>query len=171
MSIAPDYAEPFEVWRVWRVVRHAGAYWLGSIVQETIWPVREAFVAECLRGRRLLTRLRSSRHLAPEAGCECGIYGTSLEGVAPYLADAPCRGIARVVGRVALWGWVVECERGFRAACAYPLKLYVPVDAGEPWCVDLEDVAFGLSRYGVPIEPLASRAAEAQSVLAERPAA
>jgi hypothetical protein len=31
-----------------------------------------------------------------------------------------------VIGRVMLWGEVVECEHGWHAACAYPAHLYVP---------------------------------------------
>ena len=34
-------------------------------------------------------------------------------------------------------------------------------DAGDPWRVSWEAVAFGLARYGVPVEPLGARASEA----------
>jgi hypothetical protein len=168
---APDYVEPFEAWRVWRVVRREDEFALGSIVQRTVWPAGEALAAECLR-RRPLRRLRRRRpHEAPEARCDCGIYAARLECVSEYIADAPCRGIARVLGRVALWGTVVECERGFRASHAYPARIYVPVDAGDPWRISWEEVALGLWRYGVPIEELASRAADATRQLADRQAA
>lgn len=170
MSEAPDFAEPFTAWRVWRVIRSAGVYWLGSVVQDTRWPPGAPLRAECLV-RRIFGRRRRIGHEAPHMKCECGIYGTSLEGVSPYLADAPCRGVARVVGRVALWGTVVECDRGYRASEAYPLELYVPVDAGEPWLADWREIAFGLARYGVPIEPLDSPAADAQRLLVQRLAA
>jgi hypothetical protein len=62
---------------------------------------------------------------------------------------------------------VIECERGFRAATAYPTRIYVPSDAGRPWRVEWDDVAIGLWRYGVPVEALASRSADAPRVLAE----
>ena len=172
MNEVPDYAEPFEAWRVWKVVRRDREYSLGSVIQRTLWPAREAFTAECLRAPRLFARLRRRRaHRVPESDCACGIYAAPLERLADYLADAPFRGVARVLGRVALWGTVVECERGFRASHAYPLRIYVPSDAGEPWHVDWEEVAIGLCRYGVPIEPLDSRAAEASRRLAEQQAA
>jgi hypothetical protein len=76
-----------------------------------------------------------------------------------------------VLGHVALWGTVIECERGLRASHAYPIRIYVPADAGEPWRVSWEEVAFGLWHYGVPIEPLGARAAEATTHLAARQAA
>ena len=105
MNEAPDYPEAFEAWRAWRVVRRDGEFSLGSIIQRTLWPAGEALAAECLRCRRLLARLRRKRaHDAPDSGCECGIYATALEGVGQYLAEAPCKGVARVLGRVALWG-------------------------------------------------------------------
>jgi hypothetical protein len=79
--------------------------------------------------------------------------------------------VARVLGRVALWGTVIECERGFRASRAYPTRVYLPSDAGSPWGVEWEEVALGLSRYRVPIEALASAAADAPRVVAELRAA
>jgi hypothetical protein len=82
-----------------------------------------------------------------------------------------CRGVARVLGQVALWGTVVECERGFRASRAYPVRIYVPADTGATGSVDWEDVSFDLARYGVPVELLASSPSEAPDVLAARQAA
>lgn len=171
MTDAPDFIEPFEAWRAWSVVRRDDKYSLGSIVQRTIWPAGEPLAAQCLRHRLSGRLFRGLRHDAPEADCLCGIYGAGLDGVSQYVADAPCRGFARVLGRVHLWGTVVECERGFRASFAYPAAIYVPADAGDPWRVGWDEVAFGLSRYGVPIEPLASRAADAARHLAARRAA
>lgn len=172
MSEAPDFVEPFEAWRVWKVVRRNGTYSLGSVVHPTFWPAGEALVAECLAHRPFfLLGRRKRRHDAPDVRCECGIYAAGLEGVRPYVVEAPCRGVARVLGQVTLWGTVVECERGYRASHAYPTKIYVPADAGEPWRIGWDEVALGLCRYGVPVEPLAARAADATRYLAERDAA
>jgi hypothetical protein len=180
MNEAPDFVDPLGAWRAWRVVRKDGEYGLrqdrefsvGSVVRRTLWPAGEALIAECLGCRGLFGRFRRKRrHDAPEARCECGIYATALERVGQYVADAPCRGVAHVLGQVALWGTVIECERGFRASHAYPTRIYVPADAGDPWRISWEEVAFGLTGYGVPIEPLAARAAEATRHLAERQAA
>jgi hypothetical protein len=165
---APDFVEPFQAWRAWKVVLCDGHYNLGSVVKRTLWPAGEALAAECL-GRRLFPwPRRKGRHDAPEAGCQCGIYAAALERVGQYVAEAPCRGVARVLGQVALWGTVIECERGFRASHAYPTRIYVPADVGDPWRISWKEVAFDLCRYGVPVEALASRAADATRLLADR---
>jgi hypothetical protein len=165
---APDYAEPLEAWRVWKVVRRDGVYSLGSVVQRTVWPAGAALVAECLAGGRLsgLLRRRKRRHEAPDVHCDCGIYAAGLELVGQYAADAPFSSVSRVLGEVSLWGTVVECARGYRASHAYPKRIFVPADAGEAWRVGWDEVALGLCRYGVPVEPLAARAADATRFLA-----
>jgi len=99
------------------------------------------------------------------------VYAAALERIGQYLAEAPCRSVSRVLGRVSLWGTVVECERGFRAASAYPARISVPADAGRPWGVDWEEVALGLWDYGVPVEPLSAYSRNAGDVLAELKAA
>jgi len=161
---APDYVEPFEGWRVWRVVRVDGAFRLASIVQNTVWPASAELTAGCERFR--LFRRRRRRHDAPDVDCECGIYAAvTLTQLRMYLADG-LHGLSRVLGQVALWGTVVECERGFRASRAYPARLFVPDDAGRPWRVSATEVALGLCAYGVPVEPLAGPAAHAPDLLA-----
>jgi hypothetical protein len=168
---APDFIEPFQAWRVWRVVRHDGEYSLGSVVKQTLWPAGEPLAAECLGCRRLFPwPRRKRRHDAPEACCECGIYAAGLERIGQYVAGAPCRGVACVLGQVALWGTVIECERGFRASQAYPTRIYVPADGGDPWRISWEEVALGLCRYQVPVEALAARAPDAIRHLAEQQA-
>lgn len=152
---APDYAEPPEAWRVWSVVRHDGRLRLRSIVYDIVWPPGEPLVAECFRHvetpfDRLLGR---TRHAAPSARCQCGIYGATLTRLDPYLREAPgADSVARVFGVVALWGTAVECERGWRASHAYPLRLFVPrssIRTGEP---PADEIAVRLSDYGVPVE-------------------
>ena len=165
---APDFAAPFIAWRAWKVIRPNGAFALRSIVQQTHWPRREALVAGCLRSRPLISRLRQKPpHAAPEADCDCGVYATSLEGIEDYVRDASGR-VACVIGKVALWGVVIECERGLRASTAYPHRIYVPRDAGRPWHAEWEEVAVDLHAYGVPVEPLEASVGEATAVLAER---
>lgn len=172
MSEAPDYCEPFVAWRVWRVVRTEGTYMLGSVIQPTLWRAGEPLGAECRRSRERVTRLFGKTwHEAPKDGCVCGIYAGRLEGLGTYLAEAACGGVARVIGQVALWGTVIECERGFRASRAYPSRIFVPEDAGAAWRVSWDDVCLELARYGVPVELLASPASDAPRVLADRQAA
>lgn len=158
MSAAPDYAEALDVWRVWRVVRRGGELRLRSVVQGTLWVPGKELVAECLRRQFSLLpwRRRACRHEAPLDDCDCGIYGASLEQVAGYFDDGlGGRGVHRVIGRVRLWGSVVECERGLRASRAYPARIYVPTCRADGNRVEAtEEVALALTDYGVPIEIL-----------------
>jgi len=154
---APDLAEPIVAWRVWRVVSSGDGYLLGSVVKPTVWPSGEPLVAECLRARPLGWFRSRGRHSALEPACECGVYAAGLADIGPYLSDAaPAGGIGSVLGRVSLWGVVVECERGFRASHAYPACIYVPADVGDRRD-DRQTIADGLSCYGVPVEFLTAR--------------
>lgn len=152
---APDYAEPIAAWRVWRVLGRRDDIRLRSVVYGTLWPVGEPMLARCLRHRRsLLPWRRPHEHVAPEENCTCGVYAADLEGLRPYLDgfEPRLRPVQRVLGRVSLWGDVLECERGWRATLGYPQQLYVPtVDARDG---DARAVALGLGEYGVPVELL-----------------
>jgi hypothetical protein len=162
---APDFVEAFEAWRVWRVLVDATGFWLRSVVQPTVWPAGEALEAECLHAGRVARWFRQRRrkpHAVPEVHCECGIYGANLREIGQYLIDWPVDSrVQRVLGRVSLWGTVVECERGFRASRAYPLRLYVPARSALTARLRPAEVAAGLEAYGVPIEILPTSGAEA----------
>lgn len=153
---APDYVEALEGWRVWRVVDRHGTLTLGSVVKPTVWPAGEPLVAECLSRRPFgWWTWRRTTHDSPEVACECGIYATALAQLGPYLGDPlPRDSIARVVGRVALWGDVVECERGLRASHAYPLALFVPAEDDDQRPARPREIADRLRGYGVPVEVL-----------------
>ncbi len=155
LEAAPDFIEPLEAWRVWRVVAYKGELVLASAVKRTIWPAGEPLVAECLAAKPLLRDwlLRRPPHQAPCASCQCGIYATQWERVGKYLRDLLPEARARVLGRVALWGTVIESERGFRASHAYPLALYVPVDGADRSPLGPDELARALARYRVPVEP------------------
>ena len=153
---APDFAEAIQAWRAWRVVSRDGLLLLCSIVQRTLWPASEVFRAECLRSPNFLQRLgRRSPHPAPGRTCECGIYGTTVQQVGHYLSETPRTGVGKVFGLVSLWDTVVECERGYRAGCAYPARIFVPSDAGNSSSHDPHVIAVGLEHYGVPVERVA----------------
>jgi hypothetical protein len=68
------------------------------------------------------------------------------------MGPAPPETIQYAVGRVSLWGVVIECERGWRALYAYPARLYLPerLTARDPRLRPRE-VAEGLAGYGVPV--------------------
>ena len=56
-----------------------------------------------------------------------------------------------VVGRVSLWGVVHEHEHGWRASCAYPISLFVPVVVDDDW---VEKVIAANSRGLINLRPL-----------------
>jgi len=162
---APDFCEPTLGWRVWDIVDQDGALRLRSPAFLTLWLPRREAVALCRRSFPSRRVFGLPEHRAPEERCSCGIYAAREAAQAvPYLSRLfPRRPgvLHRVVGRVSLWGRVVECERGWRGASAYPCALYVPTAARRrlfsfrrlpPPLVPAEEVALGLAEYGVPIE-------------------
>lgn len=117
------------------------------------WPVREELVGSCLDK---LT-VRPSDHPAPARGCGCGIYASrSARAAAAYLDPHCFRGdvaVHRVIGLVSLWGEVLECEGGWRAERAYPSHLYVGTRVSTGDVVqEVEEIALGLTDYGVAVE-------------------
>jgi len=155
---APDLFEPLLGWRSWRVAeRQDGDFALTSVVRSVEWPARSELEAECLRSRWLWwTRRRPHRdHSAPDRDCVCGVYAAATAAEAlRYVDVGEGIGVKRpsVVGVVKLWGAVLQCERGWRAAFAYPARLFV-IAGGKP-DADPWRVAAGLRRYGVPVEVL-----------------
>jgi hypothetical protein len=177
VSAAPDLFEPLLAWRSWFVVDEGDGARLASPLYHTVWPICETLAAECeQRGRYLLKpwRKRPPRHEAPDEPCTCGIY--ALSQVEPlriyvYPYDLPRKRILQqVVGRVALWGTVVEYEAGWRASMAYPDRLYLPAwRASGAALADIDDVALGLADYRVPVEIVDETPRGAISALAHRP--
>jgi hypothetical protein len=111
----PDYAEALIGWRVWCLVRTRDGVRLASVIEDDVWPLGRALVA-CCRAH--------GDHEAPNESCACGIYAARDPAtVWTYLRgrDEP-RTVRRVLGRVALWGRVVEHEHGWRASHAYPVS-------------------------------------------------
>jgi hypothetical protein len=126
---APDYARALIGWRVWCVVRRGGDLRLASVIQDDVWPVATPFVARCRAheppANTLLLSAPAS-HRVPGAGCTCGIYAArEPAGAWTYLRGRDeAHTVARVIGRVMLWGRVVEHEDGWRAERACPLDVY-----------------------------------------------
>jgi hypothetical protein len=159
----PDSIEPAVGWRVWDVVELDGAYRLCSLAFWTIWPPGTAAVAAC---RRMLVDRSWARlpdHSAPHERCTCGVYATfSARQALEYARKFRPRSdtVHRIAGRVSLWGAVVECEGGWRAAQAYPSVLFVPTARGRRRLAGrvpapanpVTEIALGLADYGVPIE-------------------
>src|SRR5829696_380443 len=127
--IVPDYVEPIDAWRVWLVDYELR---LRSVLFDAVWPQEEPLVATCRHRRRSWRpwwREVKVDHGAPADDCGCGIYGADREKATHSYGRLALPGwaVGRVVGRVALWGDVVECERGWRASHAYPSRLCAPV--------------------------------------------
>lgn len=156
----PDFVEAVEGWRVWRVGRRVGGVVLESLFTPTTWEPLTPLSATCVSKLRPAWRrwqLRKQHHAAPELACTCGVYGAASEAVArEYLMVRRFvpRG-ERVIGRVALWGDVVECTNGWRASLAYPVELLIAAPdellAGEG-AESLDEIALGLRAYSVPVK-------------------
>jgi hypothetical protein len=101
----------------------------------------------------------------PGERCACGIYAAGgLSSALAFFGSVGLRELRevegrpvlhRVLGRVALWGRLVECEAGWRGQLAYPEHLFLPARtrSGKPVGA-LEEVAWSLADYRVPIEIL-----------------
>lgn len=154
---APDLCEAVHGWRLWFVVMEGGHARLMSPVYPTVWrPGREMKAVCDARRRELLRpwRLRPAEHAAPDPRCGCGVHALSRPGdLAAYVPSVAARRIVhRVIGRVSLWGEVVEGARGWRASAAYPARLYVPeVHVNRRPVRGLEALALDLADYGVPV--------------------
>lgn len=161
MTRAPDYAEPIVGWRVWLVAVRDGRVRLRSVAHDLLWPARRAMVARCrLRESGVLSMTaRSDCHRAPSQRCACGLYAARDPLVAAsQLPHGRATGatVVGAIGRVAMWGEVVACQDGWRAARAYPRRLYVFPAAGPGRGVELERLAQELAVYGVPVDAVAA---------------
>jgi hypothetical protein len=159
MTMAPDLAAPIIGWRVWVVLEEDERHRLASVFQPTLWAPRRELTGECLVGHRRLWpfwRRRAARHEAPDSSCSCGVYALKdTKQAIQYAFNAEVKGraaIARVLGPVSLWGRVLECQRGWRAEYAYPLRIYVAAGKGAGAASGAEELAFSLTDYGVPVE-------------------
>ena len=104
-------SEPIVAWRAWALTGHrdgSGLLLRPVAKRARIWKPRIVVEAAC----------RTSRwHGAPDPACTCGLHGThGLE----VLRKTRC---PAVLGRVALWGRVIEHEHGYRAQFAYPQRM------------------------------------------------
>ena len=133
VSAAPDLCEPVHGWRLWFVVMEGGRARLMSPVYPIVWrPGREIEAVCDARRRELLRpwRLRPAEHAAPDVRCGCGVHAVSVPSdLAAYVPSVAARRIVhRVIGRVSLWGEVVEGSRGWRG------RTPIPPTCGCPRC-------------------------------------
>lgn len=155
--VSPDYLEPVHGWRLWSVVDAGGRSRLQSLVCPSIWWPGRALVATCEASPRDSLRpwrRRMPGHTAPETRCTCGVHAMErVRHLGTYVPPAASRLVVqRAVGRVALWGEVIEGSRGWRAARAYPAEIWIPhADLRRQPVAELEDIAVELADYGVPV--------------------
>lgn len=125
----PDRFEPLIGWRWWRLGQDA----LISLNDGVPWTPGDEAIARC--------RV-SWWHDGPLPRCSCGLYACQSR---PRGFPPP----GQVYGTVSLWGRVIEHERGYRSARAYPRELWLVDDfrCGVPAQRALEV----LRRYGVPV--------------------
>jgi hypothetical protein len=119
--------QPLLGWRVWHVEPRPAEPLLRSWSQPDTWPAGQRMEAAC---RRLLGMTRRSRcHDAPRTGHRCGIYAFRERADAEALLRellpvGPAAGrLPAAIGRVSLWGRVIENTGGWRAEFAYPYDL------------------------------------------------
>jgi hypothetical protein len=119
-------------WRAWTVQETPEGIRLGSVIYEAEWQPNELAVARC-----------EQRHHPPDRACNCGFHAArDPVDVFSYLRGRDeQQTICRVLGEVLLSGTLVETEVGWRAASAYPLRLYVAD----------EDIAAALGPYAIRI--------------------
>jgi hypothetical protein len=160
VSEAPDYVGPVEGWRLWLAVQKLDTLRLASVVYDVVWSPGKPLVAACFdRQRSHMRPWHTTRptHAPPDPSCLCGIYAIDDPNkLSSYLGSSYVgrRALHRVVGRVSLWGTVIECERGWRATYAYPTHLYVPL--ADPAVAAADYIADELGGYGVPVEIVAN---------------
>ncbi len=108
----PLSIEPVLGWRAWTLRRVGGVLTLGSLTRPDTWPPGEVMEARCTRHREATV---------PIQGCTCGLYAAATP---KDLAHAGVLGTSvSVVGAIAMWGTVVEHQRGARSGFAYPARL------------------------------------------------
>jgi hypothetical protein len=134
-------------WRFWSVRLERGGYRLHSPFRNNLWPPGEPLVAECVGTDVALGARGRRKHDVPSARCRCGIYGGTYRGLRTFL-DGTFVPLAEpvVIGRVALWGAVIEEPAAHRAARAYPERLLVPT-----LLRDAARIATDLRAYDVPV--------------------
>jgi len=115
----PDYMEVITAWRAWKVEGTR----LNALGSTGVWEPLKAIEATCNNS------FSSGGHPAPQMDCQCGIWAfKDLDRLVGALSTYS--GI-RILGKVSLWGRVMETENGFRAQYAYPAELWLLDDSLE----------------------------------------
>lgn len=129
LTVAERGTVPLTAWRVWRVLpyreldgrRTHRLCAIGTYGTPKVWEPLRASVAVCSG--------YASTHAAPWPRHQCGLWALpTLEQAEEALTKwmgFPGFVSGWAIGRVSLWGRIVEHERGWRAQYAYPYALTV----------------------------------------------
>jgi len=127
VSRTPTSIEPVLGWRIWHVDPTPGGPRLRSWAHSTEWPAGQKVEAHC---RSILgLALPAWSHAAPRKGHACGVYALRDRAAAETMlhelgeAGPAFNRLPAALGRVSLWGRVVENVAGWRAQFAYPYDL------------------------------------------------
>ncbi|MHB1571614.1 MAG: hypothetical protein ACYCXW_15510 [Solirubrobacteraceae bacterium] len=158
MTPAPDFVEPLIGWRAWHVIDTPDGLRLHSIGRPVVWEPGVEQRASCRRRSTWPRRRRDPEHPAPELGCLCGVWAVRNPRQAVAGLDIYGRSwkpVHRVLGRVSLWGKVVEYSDGWRAGFGYPAELFIPARRLHgPAVPRLDELIDALAIYRVPLSVL-----------------
>jgi hypothetical protein len=149
-------------WRAWAVVDTADGLRLSSPLYDHVWLPGEPAHATCRRADDPFA-MRLPAHDVCSAECACGFHAVRDPVDAfSYLRGRDGPGtICRILGEVTLWGTALAGPYGWRAAHAYPARLYT-ADAA---------LAAGLRSYGAAVSsaPCASGSATGSTAGSDGP--
>jgi hypothetical protein len=125
---------PIIAYRVWQVTLDDGEPQnLRSLTYKIRWKPLRPMRAHCLYSMKPLVQPTPVWH-HPDEQCPClrhtcGIYAMKdTENLESWGGTYDNPSLLRVVGRVSLWGKVLQHELGYRAEYAYPVSFVQPED-------------------------------------------
>ena len=117
-------------WRAWRLHRVDHGLRIVPTTPRSAWEPRVAIHATCSGSHTREYMVHNPElvkfHRSPEPGCTCGVHAIKDPSRLARSGRA-----AAVVGRVAMWGRVIEHAKGYRAEFAYPSRLRLVCS----WCL------------------------------------
>jgi hypothetical protein len=139
---------------MWSIATDRGRSRLASPLFRAIWPPTSELAAVCEARHHRPWRRRRRDHAVPVARCSCGVHAMSEPRyLSTYiLPPVSAQVVRRAIGRVSLWGRVIEGSCGWRAAAAFPAEIWLPqADSAGRRIEDIDAVAMDLADYGVPV--------------------